>query len=429
VLAGVSSFPVLTAAVVRQLSEGMARVDTVTGGIAPSPYANVGINVIRAIASYAGKPVATGRGRATSYALIDNKRYTIAPPGRLPLFPVRFSLVDVPDRYVLPALWPSLQMIWMGAGPVPEIWHRALNALAWLVRLKLLPSLSPLALLMYRTINLLSWGEHRGGMFIAVQGSGMRGERIERSWHLLAEGNDGPLIPSMAAEAIIRHCLAGRRPAAGARAATTDLELADYEPLFARRQISTGRWQELPADTRAPLYRRVLGEAWSRLPAALQAMHDLDGELTAQGMASVERGRSVLARLVARVMGFPPAAQDIPVTVSFHVRDGREHWKRTFAGHSFASTQEQGRGRFERLLCERFGPLNIGMALVVEKDRMRLVIRRWTFCGIALPLALAPRSDAYEFADEQGRFNFHVEIGHPLIGLIVGYRGWLVPRT
>jgi hypothetical protein len=427
VLAGVSSFPVLTAAVVRQLSEGMARVDTVTGAIAPSPYANVGINVIRAIASYAGKPVATGRGRATSYALIDNKRYTIAPPGRLPLFPVRFSLVDVPDRYVLPALWPSLRLIWMGAGPVPEIWHRALNALAWLVRLKLLPSLAPLAALMHRTINLLSWGEHRGGMFIAVQGTGMRGERIERSWHLLAEGNDGPLIPSMAAAAIIRHCLAGRRPAAGARAATTDLELADYEPLFARRQISTGRWQELPADARAPLYRRLLGEAWNRLPAALQAMHDLDGELTAQGIAAVDRGRSVLARLV--VMGFPPAGQDIPVTVSFHVRDGREHWKRTFAGHSFASTQEQGRGRFERLLCERFGPLNIGMALVVEEDRMRLVIRRWTFCGIALPLALAPRSDAYEFADAQGRFNFHVEISHPLIGLIVGYRGWLVPRT
>jgi Domain of unknown function (DUF4166)/Saccharopine dehydrogenase NADP binding domain len=428
VLAGVSSFPVLTAAVVRQLSEGMARVDEVTGGIAPSPYANVGINVIRAIASYAGKPVATGRGAATSHALIDSKRYTVAVPGRLPLFPIRFSLVDVPDRYVLPALWPSLRLTWLGAGPVPEIWHRALNALAWLVRLKLLPSLSPLAPLMYRTINVLSWGEHRGGMFIAVQGTGLRGERIERSWHLLAEGNDGPLIPSMAAAAIIRHCLASRRPAAGARAATTDLELADYEPLFARRQISTGRWQELPADPKTPLYRRLLGEAWSRLPVALQAMHDLDGELTAQGMATVDRGCGLVARLLARVMGFPPAGNDVPVTVSFSLRDGREHWKRTFAGHSFASTQEQGRGRFERLLCERFGPLNIGMALVVEADRMRLVIRRWSFCGIALPLVLAPRSDAYELADEQGRFNFHVEISHPLMGLIVAYRGWLVPR-
>ena len=61
VLTGASSFPVLTAAVVRKLSQGMTRLEAVTGGIAPSPYAGVGLNVIRAIASYAGKPV-RGRG-------------------------------------------------------------------------------------------------------------------------------------------------------------------------------------------------------------------------------------------------------------------------------------------------------------------------------------------------------------------------------
>ncbi len=67
VLAGVSSFPVLTAAVVRRLAQDMTRVDTITGGIAPSPYANVGMNVIRAITSYAGKPVEVTRdGRKTT---------------------------------------------------------------------------------------------------------------------------------------------------------------------------------------------------------------------------------------------------------------------------------------------------------------------------------------------------------------------------
>ena len=143
VLAGVSSFPVLTAAVVRRLEGGMARVDTVTGGIAPSPYANVGLNVIRAIASYAGKPIKLMRdGRpGVGYALVETKRYTIAPPGCLPLRPIRLSLVDVPDLQVLPALWPGLRAVWLGAGPVPEIWHRALNALAFAVRLRLLPTL------------------------------------------------------------------------------------------------------------------------------------------------------------------------------------------------------------------------------------------------------------------------------------------------
>jgi saccharopine dehydrogenase-like NADP-dependent oxidoreductase len=57
ILSGVSSFPVLTAAVVRALAPDLARIDTITAGIAPLPHANVGLNVIRAIAGYAGKPV------------------------------------------------------------------------------------------------------------------------------------------------------------------------------------------------------------------------------------------------------------------------------------------------------------------------------------------------------------------------------------
>ena len=110
-------------------------------------------------------------GRATTrHALTEGRRYTIAPPGRLPLDPILFSLVDVPDLLVLPDLWPGVRTVWMGAGPVPEILHRALNALAWAVRLRLLPSLAPFAGLMYRVINILRWGEHRGGMFVAVDG-------------------------------------------------------------------------------------------------------------------------------------------------------------------------------------------------------------------------------------------------------------------
>ncbi|HEY6259872.1 MAG TPA: DUF4166 domain-containing protein [Xanthobacteraceae bacterium] len=431
VLAGVSSFPVLTAAVIRRLAPGMVRIDTVTGGIAPSPYANVGINVIRAIASYAGRPVKLMRdGRpAVGYALIEAKRYTIAPPGRMPLRPIRFSLVDVPDLRVLPLLWSSLRSVWMGAGPVPEIWHRALSALSWAVRLRLVASLSPLAGLMHGTMNRLSFGEHRGGMFIAVEGTGADGRELARSWHLLAEGEDGPLIPSMAAEAIVRRCLAGKMPQPGARAAVTDLELADYEALFQRRRIVTGVWQRDPASDQAPLYRRMLGEAWDLLPPLLKAMHD--GTPIADGRAVIARGGGVLARLVAWLIGFPQAGRHVPVTVTFRAERGREHWQRTFGSgsgvHRFSTIQQPGCGRFDRLLCERFGPFRFGLALVVDDDRLRLVLRGWSLAHLPLPLALAPRIEAYESV-EHGRFAFHVEIAHPLMGLIVRYRGWLAPR-
>jgi len=125
------------------------------------------------------------------------------------------------------------------------------------------------------------------------------------------------------------------------------------------------------------------------------------------------------------MVGFPHADENMPVRVAFRIENGRERWTRTFAGRSFHGTQEQGRGRFE-WVCERFGPLCIGMALVVD-NRLRLIGRRWGVFGIPLPLRLAPRGNGYEFA-ENGRFHFHVAIGHAFTGSIVGYRGWLVPR-
>jgi hypothetical protein len=222
-------------------------------------------------------------------------------------------------------------------------------------------------------------------------------------------------------------------PQPGARSAATDLELADYEALFERRRISTGRWeagsgrQTGSALEQAPLYRRMLGEAWGLLPPPLQVMHDVNGILVADGTAIVERGGGLMSRLLGWVMGFPPAGRDVPVTVTFRAQDGREHWRRTFGNSSFASTQEPGRGRFERLLCERFGPLCIGLGLVVQDGRLRLVVRRWSFAGLPLPAAWAPRGQAFEFAAD-GQFRFHVEIAHPLTGLIVRYRGRLAPR-
>jgi hypothetical protein len=71
--------------------------------------------------------------------------------------------------------------------------------------------------------------------------------------------------------------------------------------------------------------------------------------------------------------------------------------------------------------------LTFAMALVLVDGRMSLILRRWRVFGIAMPMFLRPRSSAYETV-EDGRFRFHVEIGHPLTGLIVRYRGWLVPK-
>lgn len=431
-LSGVSSFPVLSAAAVRALAHGLARVDDIAAGIAPSPHVRIGRNVIGAIASYAGRRVTLRRdGRSTTAtALVDSRRFTIAPPGRLPLRSRRFALVEAPDLQLLPILWPDVRSVWTGAGTEPAVVQRLLSALAVLVRLRVLPSLAPFAGLFHRLGGALRWGEHRGGMIVAITGATPDGRDVARSWNLIAEGDDGPFIPAMGVAAIVRAWLDGRMPRPGARPATGELELADFAPLFGRRSIITGVREIQPAAL--PLYRRVLGAAWDALPQELRVMHDVGDGLVAEGIAAVERGTGWRARLAAALFGFPRAGTAVSVTVTFTRmgtrRGDAEIWQRDFAGSVFRSVQSAGSGRSDALIDERFGPMTIALAVVVDGGRLRLIVRRWSVLGVPLPRWLAPRGDAYEFAAD-GRFHFHVELAHPLAGLVVRYRGWLVPRA
>jgi hypothetical protein len=423
-LSGVSSFPVLTAAVLREMARTMDIV-SVAGGIAPSPYAGIGLNVMRAVVGYAGGPVKLWRdgGPAIATGLAESMRFTIAVPGKLPLDNIRFSLVAVPDLQVIPPEHPALRDIWMGAGPVPEILHRILNLLARMRATFGLPSLVPLSGLFYRILNLMKFGEHRGGMFVRARGmSG--GMPVERSWHLLAEGDDGPYIPSMAIEAIIRKCLAGDRPQTGARPATHALDLADYDALFAGRTIHAGFRES--GRSHVPPYREVLGYAFDMLPRPIRDLHELSGTRHWAGKAEVRRGDGVLAKIVTFLFGFPVAGADVPLRVTLAAEEGGERWTRAFAGKSFSSFQRVGRGRKDHLLLERFGPIEVALALIVEDQRLVLVPRRWTLSGIPLPRFLLPRGRSFE-AVRDGRFAFDVEISAPMIGLIVAYRGELDP--
>ncbi len=423
VLSGVSSFPALTGAVLRDMAKTMD-IRAVEGGIAPSPFAGIGLNVMRAVVGYAGAPVKLRRGGKDAHGigLAESLRFTVAVPGRLPLRNIHFSLVDVPDLQLLPREYDAMTDIWMGAGPVPEILHRILNLLAKARARFRLPSLEPLSPLFYAVLNRMRFGEHRGGMFLRVRGLAA-GKAVERSWHLLAEGDDGPYIPSMAIEGIVRKLRAGERPETGARSSVDALTLADYDALFAGRSITTGFRTDEPA---APVYRQLLGLAFDALPSPLRRLHGSAGKRRWQGHAEVRRGTGILARIAAAIIGFPDAAARVPVTVSFAPESDGERWTRDFGGRRFSSLQTRGRGKNDYLLVERFGPLAFAMALVVEEGRLYLVPRRWSAFGVPMPHFLMPQGTSFE-SEVDGQFHFDVEITMPVAGLIVGYRGTLDP--
>ena len=425
VLAGVSSFPVLTDAVVRELGEGV-EVTRVTGGIAPSPYAGMGLNVMRAVLGYAGGPVRLTRAGESHEArgLAESLRYTIAPPAALPLRSLRFSLVDVPDLRVIPNRHPGLRSIWMGAAPLPEFLHRALNVLAWLRSRSLLPSLVPFARLFQMVLDRCRFGEHRGGMFVEIEGR-CAGTPVTRSWHMIAEGDDGPYIPSMAVEGVLRKHLAGETPAPGARPASGTLTLADYEALFEGREIRSG-FRDHAVSEGASLYQRHLGPAYARLPNLVQVLHAPGPERIWGGRAQVVRGTNPLARLIGWMHGFPPASPSVPVQVRMSELDDGELWERDFGGVRFRSTQHRGEGRDAGLIVEKFGAIRVALAIFLRDDRLVLLPRQWAFLGIPMPRALLPKGESYEM-EADGRFCFDVQIRLPLFGLIVSYQGWLEP--
>ncbi len=363
-----------------------------------------------------GQP-AEGRG------LIDEMRVEIAPPGVAPLASRTFLLVDAPDLALLPQHIAGLQSTFTGVGTEPQALQRLLSLAARLVKIGLLPSLTPFSRALQAASHRLALGAHRGGMFVRAGGLDRAGRRLTAGWSLIAEGDDGPFIPVLGVEALVRRLLENKRPESGARPAAGELPLAEFEAAFSRFSIASGVRLDYQEEAQ-PLYRRILGDAWEKLPPALAAIHG-GGTRLASGRARIERGRGLLARLIAGIIGFPAAGEDVPVAVRFVAEGDGEIWTRSFGGKTFRSWQAAGTGGDRHLLVEVFGPFRVLLALVPEGEKLRLVVRGWRFCGIPLPLSLAPGGDTYE-EERDGRFHFHVEIGGRLTGLVVRYSGWLV---
>lgn len=168
------------------------------------------------------------------------------------------------------------------------------------------------------------------------------------------------------------------------------------------------------------LYQSVLGERFDVLPAAVRELHSHESPVVYRGRGSVERGSGLLSRLVGAAMRFPPAMDDVAVSVNFDIRGGVETWTRDFGGHQFSSRLSKQ----DLYLAESFGPLSIRFRLEAGAEGIRMIPLHWTLLGVPLPGFVWPCIVAREH-ERDGRFHFFVEAAMPLAGLVVRYRGWL----
>ncbi|MFN9959446.1 MAG: DUF4166 domain-containing protein, partial [bacterium] len=139
-----------------------------------------------------------------------------------------------------------------------------------------------------------------------------------------------------------------------------------------------------------------------------------------EGEAAITRGNSILARLICRVFGFPPAAAAVPVRVTMECDGQAERWTRDFGGRRFRSVLRLHRGR----MTERFGPFTFTLDLAEQAGRLVFPVRSGRIGPLPLPSGLLPASTTFESAD-QGRVRFDVALSLPFAGSLVHYRGWL----
>lgn len=424
-IAGCSSVPAISAAAVTALAQDLAHIDAISSVILPGNRAPRGRSVVRAILAQVGRPIRVMRAgtwqTVRGWTTVHRLRPAIA--GVAPLRPRHASPIGAPDLELFPRHFKA-RTVRFHAGLELGVMHLGLAAIARMVARDLLSSATPLTgVLLWLADRLKPFGSDRGAMTVDVLGRTDDGIAEHRRWTLIAEAGDGPEIPSTPAYLLaLRLARAASTVPPGARACLTDLTLEDIEAGLADYAITTHR----TAEPITPLFETALAEDFAALPAALRDLHDVLDTRLFEGRASVERGTGVLSRLLARVMGFPPASADVAVSVEMVRGSAGETWQRRFGASRFRSTLSRRAGAGRGEVWERFGVLSFLIALERDGGDLHYPVRALRVFGVVpLPRFLMPVSETREYVDDAGRACFDVAISHPLAGFIVRYRGWL----
>jgi hypothetical protein len=168
------------------------------------------------------------------------------------------------------------------------------------------------------------------------------------------------------------------------------------------------------------LFQNLLGADFQRLPAPVRALHDAPLPRRFRGRASVTAAQGTMARLIARVLGFPRESIDADISVSIEPSNEGQGWLRDFPPRPMRSRLWPERG----LLCERFGPVTLRFRLRVEVDTLAWQLASVHLFGLRLPLAWFGDVEARESVRD-GRYHFFVRGALPGVGHLIGYEGWL----
>lgn len=160
-----------------------------------------------------------------------------------------------------------------------------------------------------------------------------------------------------------------------------------------------------------------LGSDIAKLPSLIQAAHQ--GRIRLSGTAEVMRGRGIGGWLAGRLK-MPESHPACPMTVDGDHQPEAMYWARDFNGRKMTSVFRRDGAH----LVESMGPINLRLRPVAEAGRLVYRLEGAKIGPLPLPGALMPRLLAWE-GEADGQYDFEVDVGLPLIGRLIRYRGRL----
>jgi hypothetical protein len=167
------------------------------------------------------------------------------------------------------------------------------------------------------------------------------------------------------------------------------------------------------------LFPSRLGPDFVHLDPKLQWVHSGEGR-DLRGTVTVQRGTSVIAKILGVLTSLPPALKGAPIRIQIDIKEDKECWTRTYAGkHRMASTLFSNGS----CLVERLGPATLTFRLVERAAGIDWCLQHVSMLGIPLSASwfqISARVDV-----RNGRYHFLIDSALRGIGRIVCYEGFL----
>lgn len=236
ITAGASTVPGLSSAVVDHYRSEFYALDSIRIGVSPGNRIRRGIGTVASVLSCVGKPFTAlldGRER-TLYGWQQPRRFDFGPP----LGKRWVADWNGPDLELFPRHYPEVRSVRFQAGLELPLLHLGLWTLSGLTRAGWVSNWAPYA----RPLKRLSewffrFGSSAGAMFVALEGTDRNERPLQITWEIIADNDEGPDIPTIGAEIMIRKLMSGEIIRRGAMPCLSKFRLQEFMQIVTRSGI------------------------------------------------------------------------------------------------------------------------------------------------------------------------------------------------